>query len=984
MLAASQEIDSFIERQRSKLNKQPLQQPINRQTTFQQPAYQPPPRQQTFQSNDIQDRLDFKVARILDEPPPRVQQQQQQQYYPPSSPPPPMNNNNNLSAEQQRQYFSEQQQRRPSNDNTENNSASFFNRFGTYDDKRTQLKDDLKREYNEYLQAQRGLPKSKSSSQLISPRNNITKHVQFQQQQQQQNNNKVVAPWEKNEKRSVSNIQNTNNMSSTLTSNEYTVNRSRTNTSNNHDEQYIRDREEYVLELHSQIRELESKRKQLEIDASRLSAGGSSMVTRAHYNEDLSALNSLLAERLDQRNSIDHELARILNRPPVSSSPTRGITGGVSNLNLISDQSQQISSQGYQQQQQQHGRHVQQYRNENRSGTNDNGFTIGQEVDKDAEQAAKKRYQQELQAQMREAQMRKAQAKQDKDEYDRKIDAEIQNYSYFGRSGGGGGAPMRDKDGNVVANLADVRNPPPPTQRQPPPPQQQQPYYPTDDKVYSLGNGLSSISNPPFYNGEPQQQFSSNSDRPGSPNHARGAVSNGMFGTAKTEAQFVKEEKYKQDLKQQMEDKRRRDAEETAKRRAEEERELAKHLEWQQQMEKQVAEEAIRKQQKEEEERLHQLQLQEDVEQRKKQDELISKRKPKRQDKPSSPRIDDDTANRKNTSNEQPLRSEVAYRSASPPVPTLNKKDKKKKPTTNNTRRPSFDDANQQPSLPSFDNHDDYIQQPPPVDDTDGHGRQTYRKPPTPRQPDISASHKPPQTYRARPRQNSNAGMPVRNSSAASLRSDGSDSEVLNRLEHLKQQLRDRERKLQDHVNRHQTDQPKTQSKQHPGFVLNTPRVHHRDSPTTNDVVRRILQTDDDAEFNPSYFRDDTILLGGAGGNHANNDDKFFSSIIKERMNSGNRKFTDEIEQASRHPYNNNNNHNPSKYYDHEDPTSMANYELNRIAKQNEQRLKKLRDLENDDASLLDSNEVLERFQQKQRIQRGGSQTTLQDDAWLK
>ncbi|CAF1535648.1 unnamed protein product, partial [Adineta steineri] len=447
MLAASQEIDSFIERQRSKLNKQPSQQPINRQTTFQQPAYQPPPRQQTFQSNDIQDRLDFKVARILDEPPPRVQQQQQQQYYPPSSPPPPMNNNNNLSAEQQRQYFSEQQQqqRRSSNDNTENNSASFFNRFGTYDDKRTQLKDDLKREYNEYLQAQRGLPKSKSSSQLVSPRNNITKHVQFQQQQQQQNNNKVVAPWEKNEKRSVSNIQNTNNMSSTLTSNEYTVNRSRTNTSNNHDEQYIRDREEYVLELHSQIRELESKRKQLEIDASRLSAGGSSMVTRAHYNEDLSALNSLLAERLDQRNSVDHELARILNRPPVSSSPTRGITGGVSNLNLISDPSQQMSSQGYQQQQQ-HGRHVQQYRNENRSGTNDNGFTIGQEVDKDAEQAAKKRYQQELQAQMREAQMRKAQAKQDKDEYDRKIDAEIQNYSYFGRSGGGGGAPMRDKD----------------------------------------------------------------------------------------------------------------------------------------------------------------------------------------------------------------------------------------------------------------------------------------------------------------------------------------------------------------------------------------------------------------------------------------------------------------------------------------------------------------------------------------------------------
>lgn len=41
--------------------------------------------------------------------------------------------------------------------------------------------------------------------------------------------------------------------------------------------------------------------------------------------------------------------------------------------------------------------------------------------------------------------------------------------------------------------------------------------------------------------------------------------------------------------------------------------------------------------------------------------------------------------------------------------------------------------------------------------------------------------------------------------------------------------------------------------------------------------------------------------------------------------------------------------------------------------------------MENDDASLLDSNEVLERFQQKQRLQRGnGSQTTLQDDGWFK
>jgi hypothetical protein len=217
-------------------------------------------------------------------------------------------------------------------------------------------------------------------------------------------------------------------------------------------------------------------------------------------------LNSLLSERLDQRNAVDHELAHILNRPPVSASPTRvGSIGGVPGLNMSSEHSYQSSSHKSQQQQQQNnGRNRQQFRNDNRSGPPDDGFQIGRESDKDAEQTAKKRYQQELQAQMRETQMRKVQAKQSKDEYDRKLDADIERYNYFGRSGGGGGAPMRDKDGNVLANLADVRNPP----AAPPPPSHQQ-YSAPDNKVYSLGSGMSAITDSPFYNGE-QPQYSSN------------------------------------------------------------------------------------------------------------------------------------------------------------------------------------------------------------------------------------------------------------------------------------------------------------------------------------------------------------------------------------------------------------------------------------------------------------------------------------------
>ena len=249
-------------------------------------------------------------------------------------------------------------------------------------------------------------------------------------------------------------------------------------------------------------------------ESNRLSAGGSSTIARAHYTEDLNALNSLLAERLDRRTAVDHELAHILNRPPLSSSPTRVGSGAMLNSMMSNEHFHQPPPP--QRSQQPNGRQTQPYRNDKRPGAADNGFQIGQEADKDAEQAQKKRYQQELQAQMREAQLRKTQAKQERDQYDRKLEADIERYNYFGRSGGG--APMRDQDGNVVANLADVRNPPPPQQyqqqqqqqyqqQQQSPPQQ---YLPPNDKIYSLGSGPSSIANAPYYNGEPEQPYPSN------------------------------------------------------------------------------------------------------------------------------------------------------------------------------------------------------------------------------------------------------------------------------------------------------------------------------------------------------------------------------------------------------------------------------------------------------------------------------------------
>ncbi|CAF2586600.1 unnamed protein product [Rotaria sp. Silwood2] len=977
MIAASQDIDYFIERQRSKLNKVPNRQQGNRQQgNRQRPAAPPPPPPppQSFPSTNFEDRLDVKVNRILDEPSPRIQSQQP--YYPPS--PRPIISSP-FSEQQTVPFGFEQEQLRLSNDSGNNNEFGFFDRFGNHDEQRAQLKDDLKREYNDFLRTQRSVSKNKSTSQIDSSRGNTTRRVQFQQ------DGIVVAPWEKTDKKTTKNLSNTNDIfssSASTATTEYTTNRARSRLSQNHDEQYIRDREEYILELYEQIRELEARKRQLElvllIESTKLSTGNSSSVTRAHYAEDLTALNTLLAERLNQRNAIDLELARILNRPPVATSSAPIITGGgVPALNMSFEQSNQQNNDN---------RYRQQYRNDSRSKrNNDNGFQIGNETDKEAEQAAKKRYQQELQAQMREKQMRKSQAKQEKDEYERKLESEINRYNYFGRSGGG--APMRDKDGNVIANLGDLRNPQQ-QQQQYQTPRSQQPYTAIDDKVYSLGVGASSITNAPFYNGEPQNLL--NSDRSGSPNHARGAVSNGIFGTIKTEEQIMREEKYKQDLKKQIDEKRQRNAEELARRRAEEERELAKHAEWQQQMDKQMADEAARKQEKEVQERQHQQRLQEELERQKKQEEIMIKRKPKRQEKPMSPNNDENDADRQNSYDEQ--QEEPVYRSSSPPVPTLKNKDKKRKSNNNTVRHQSFDDTNQQ-QLPPINDNDEFTQ--PPIDDNDEQGQQTYRKLPTPKQPDVPPARKKlPQTHRSRPQANFNTSVPLRTNSTASLRSDGSDSEVLHRLEHLKRQLKDKEARLHLHAKseaallsdiEEQTtvsylppSQPSLSRKQSPGYLLNTMQVPYRNAPSTHDKLLRVLQTDDDDEFKPSYFRDDSILMRGGGGGGITGGEYISPS---KRVDLVDGMFVTDIEDAARRRRY---GFDPPNFYDPSDPTSMASLELNRIAEKNEHRLKKLRDLEKDDTSLLDSNEVLERFQQRQRLQGRGSQTTLQDDAWLK
>jgi hypothetical protein len=64
--------------------------------------------------------------------------------------------------------------------------------------------------------------------------------------------------------------------------------------------------------------------------------------------------------------------------------------------------------------------------------------------------------------------------------------------------------------------------------------------------------------------------------------------------------------------------------------------------------------------------------------------------------------------------------------------------------------------------------------------------------------------------------------------------------------------------------------------------------------------------------------------MGGASGNHRQNNDEYFSS--SKRIDSANRMFDTNIEkEANRRRY----SRDSRGFYNQEDPTTMANYELN-------------------------------------------------------
>ncbi|CAD5125245.1 DgyrCDS13487 [Dimorphilus gyrociliatus] len=261
-----------------------------------------------------------------------------------------------------------------------------------------------------------------------------------------------------------------------------------------------------------------------------------------------------------------------------------------------------------------------------------------------AKKSAKLTYQQELQKQIEEQKAKKRREKEEKERYDRKIEEEIRNYDPFGK--GGGGAPLRDEQGNVVADLRSMhmdneekqlspRNAPPPTHR---------------SEVYLSPRDIPNI---PRLDGAASVEQS----------HARGG--HGIFGDPKSDVQKNQMDRYREDLRKQIEDKKKEDAE---KKRREDEEEQRSIRKWQEQQDKLARE--FEEEKKREREKREQQQRVEEEQRRKLEEERLEAERIRKNAMDEKRKQRDD----KPQNGDEPSANVAENRSRSPPIPTLQNK----------------------------------------------------------------------------------------------------------------------------------------------------------------------------------------------------------------------------------------------------------------------------------------------------------------------
>ncbi|XP_033100725.1 centrosome and spindle pole-associated protein 1-like isoform X3 [Anneissia japonica] len=243
-----------------------------------------------------------------------------------------------------------------------------------------------------------------------------------------------------------------------------------------------------------------------------------------------------------------------------------------------------------------------------------------------------KSYQEELRIQIQEKEKRKREEKLAQERYDLKMEEEAKHYQPFGK--GGGGAPMRDNKGHIIADLKQVK--------------QMKAFEGLSNDVF--GGPASNLN----ASGEVGQLgLSPRANIPAIQNPAE-------FGTSLDAPPTNAKDEYKESLKKQIEEKKRRQEEEKEQERLREEKQERQLREQREKMQREFEAEKEKQRQKEEKARQENEELSRRAEERRKEEKV--------------------RANVENTSVEQHNRAAEVRRESqlprndSPPIPTLRKK----------------------------------------------------------------------------------------------------------------------------------------------------------------------------------------------------------------------------------------------------------------------------------------------------------------------
>ncbi|XP_041102625.1 centrosome and spindle pole-associated protein 1 [Polyodon spathula] len=257
-------------------------------------------------------------------------------------------------------------------------------------------------------------------------------------------------------------------------------------------------------------------------------------------------------------------------------------------------------------------------------------------------------YQEALNQQMQEMQERKRREKEERERYDAKIEAEMKNYNPWGK--GGGGAPLKDNQGNLITDLKRMHK------------FNEDAYVNPASKALQEKRSLLSLN----------RNLETLRDETGAPSshkisgfafaHSSPFGRGTLFGDVPTPQQLHEQDKYKDYLRMQIEEKRCKEVEERQMLQLEEEKEERRLAEQRAKIQQEYEEELQKKKLKEQEQKSKNEELIREAEERRKQEEQ---------------REEDEKWNdemRLEYERDRQARLEELPRQPSPPIPTIQKK----------------------------------------------------------------------------------------------------------------------------------------------------------------------------------------------------------------------------------------------------------------------------------------------------------------------